>query len=74
MESIELSFDHVTVEPMPNLAFSYHIGNVNIDYRPHNASFLKVPPSGPGDGGVAGVRCLHCNNSNGSLWGLGSIQ
>jgi len=28
---IELAFDHVTVDPMPKTAFSYHIGNVNID-------------------------------------------
>ena len=43
---IELSFEHVTVDPMPSAAFSYHIGNVNVDYRPNGTSMLQVPPSG----------------------------
>jgi hypothetical protein len=45
---ITLSFRHVTLNPMPNKAFSYHIGNVDIDYHPRDTSFLRVPPSGAG--------------------------
>ena len=31
---------------MPNDAFSYHIGNVNIEYTPNGTTTIKVPPSG----------------------------
>jgi len=47
---IELSFDKVTVSPMPNAAFNYHIGNVNVDYKPNGTSVIQVPPSGSGGG------------------------
>jgi hypothetical protein len=33
---------------MPNVAFNYHIGNVNVDYVPNGTSFVHVPPSGAG--------------------------
>ena len=38
----------VTVSPMPAVAFSYHIGNVNVDYKPNGTSTIRVPPSGAG--------------------------
>lgn len=43
---IELGFGHVAVAPMPNTAFNYHIGNVNVDYNPSGRTYIKVPPSG----------------------------
>lgn len=43
---IELGFGHVAVAPMPNTAFNYHIGNVNVDYNPSGTTYIKVPPSG----------------------------
>ena len=44
---IFLSFDHITVDPIdPSQPFSYHIGNVNVDYQPNGTSTVRVPVSG----------------------------
>ena len=40
---ITLGFDHVTVDPMPRAAFSYHVGNVDIDFTPNGTSYIHVP-------------------------------
>jgi hypothetical protein len=53
---IELSFAHVTVKPMQATPgpFSYHVGDVNVDYKPTGTSIISVPPlvggGGPGGG------------------------
>ena len=46
---IELSFSHVTVDPLMATPgpFSYHVGNVNVDYNPKGLSKIDVPsPAG----------------------------
>lgn len=46
---IEIDFAHVTVNPLMSKPgpFSYHIGNVNVDYKPRNVTTVDVPaPTG----------------------------
>ena len=40
---IEIGFGKVTVDPMPRAPFSYHIGNVNVEYHPKGVSSIRVP-------------------------------
>ena len=42
---IELDFAHVTVKPLMSTPgpFSYHVGNVNVEYKPSGVTTVDVP-------------------------------
>ena len=42
---IELDFAHVTVKPLMSKPgpFSYHVGNVNVNYKPSGVTTVDVP-------------------------------
>ena len=43
---IEIGFNHTTVNPLlaqPGQSFSYHVGNVHVDYKPTGLTRIRTP-------------------------------
>jgi hypothetical protein len=40
---IMLGYTGVVVDPMPRAAFNYHVGNVNVDFKPNGTSYITLP-------------------------------
>ena len=60
---IEVDFAHVTVNPLMSKPgpFAYHVGNVNVDYKPSGVSTVDVPAAP----GVQKEHRLHGMVANG---------
>ena len=44
---IEIGYSKTVIDPMPQVPFNYHIGNVNVDYDPDGVTEIHIPGQRP---------------------------